>query len=141
MSTGHLRFQRRTFGGMTAVLVAAAATVWATSALAAASVVPDNQTPPSVSGSAREGQTLTASNGTWSNNPTSFRYQWQRCSGAGSDCNAIAAATNQTYTLRASDVDHKLRVVVSAVNGDGQSRATSSTTDVVPGGHAPTNTV
>src|SRR5262245_65604459 len=136
MSTGHLRFQRRTFGGMTAVLVAAAATVWATSALAAASVVPDNQTPPSVSGSAREGQTLTATNGTWANNPTSFRYQWQRCSQAGADCTGIQSATNQTYTTASADVDHTLRVVVTAVNADGQSSATSETHDKVWGGKA-----
>ena len=137
MRMGQKRLGVGARGGLVAALLATATAVWAAGALAA---VPNNQTPPSISGSAREGQTLTASNGTWANNPTSFRYQWQRCSPAGSDCAAIASATNQNYTLASADVDHSLRVVVTAVNGDGQSNATSQTTDVVSGGNAPTNT-
>jgi hypothetical protein len=140
MSMGQERSRRRARGGLTAVLLAAASAVWAASALAAVSAVPDNQMPPTISGSAREGQTLTTSNGTWANNPTSFRYQWQRCSQAGADCAAIASATSQSYTLASADVDHRLRVVVTAVNADGQSNATSQTTDVVSGGNAPTIT-
>jgi hypothetical protein len=140
MSIGQKRFRDWSRAGLAAALTATATAVWAAGGLAAASAVPDNQTPPSIGGSAREGQTLTASNGTWANSPTSFRYQWQRCTQAGADCAGIGSATNQTYTLGASDVDHKLRVVVTAVNGDGQSSATSATTDVVSGGNAPVST-
>jgi hypothetical protein len=119
------------------LIACAAAGVWAA---AAAAVVPSNTTAPTVSGAAREGQTLTAANGTWANNPTSFQYQWQRCSAAGADCAGIASATNMTYTLAGVDVDHRLRVVVTAVNADGQSSANSAATDVVSGGNAPVNT-
>jgi hypothetical protein len=111
------------------------AVAWATAA-----AVPQNTSPPTISGSAREGQTLTASNGTWSGNPTSFSYAWQRCSSTGTDCASIPDATNRTYTPGSADVDHRLRVVVTARNADGQSNASSAPTDVVSGGNAPVNT-
>jgi hypothetical protein len=105
----------------------------------ATAAVPDNTAQPTITGAstAREGQTLTATNGTWANSPTSFKYQWQRCSGAGTDCTGIVSATNQSYTPANADVDQRLRVVVTAVNSDGQSSATSATTDVVSGSDAP----
>src|SRR5262245_1124496 len=122
-------------------LAVALAGLTAATAMAVIAAVPENITAPTISGSGatREGQTLTAGNGTWRNSPTSFRYQWQRCSEAGSDCTGIASATNRTYTPGADDVDHRLRVVVTAVNAAGQSAATSSATDVVSGGNAPVN--
>ena len=45
-------------------------------AATAMAAVPDNTTLPTITGSstARDGQTLTATNGSWSNSPTSFRY-------------------------------------------------------------------
>ena len=108
-------------------------------AATATAAAPDNTALPTITGAstARDGQTLTATNGTWSNSPTSFKYQWQRCSAAGSDCNGIVSATGQSYTPAAADVDQRLRVVVTAVNADGQSSATSAATDVVSGGDAP----
>ena len=76
-------------------------------AATATAAVPDNTTLPTITGAstARDGQTLTATNGTWANSPTSFKYQWQRCSAAGSDCTGIASATSQSYTPAAADVD------------------------------------
>jgi hypothetical protein len=108
-------------------------------AATAMAAVPDNTTLPTITGAstARDGQTLTATNGTWTNSPTSFKYQWQRCSSSGSSCAGIASATNQTYTPGSADVDSRLRVVVTAANADGQSSATSAATDVVSGGDAP----
>jgi len=108
-------------------------------AATAMAAVPDNTALPMITGAstARDGQTLTATNGTWANSPTSFKYQWQRCSGTGTDCAGIPSATNQSFTPGSADVDHRLRVVVTAVNADGQSSATSAATDVVSGGDAP----
>jgi hypothetical protein len=110
------------------------ATVVTASAMA---VPPNNTSAPTINGTARDGQTLTATNGTWANSPTSFRYQWQRCSATGTDCAGIVSATNQSYTPVAADVDHRLRVVVTAINADGQSAANSGTTDVISGSDAP----
>jgi len=110
-------------------------------AAAASAAVPQNTTPPKISGTAREGSTLTASDGTWSNSPASFAYQWQRCASDGTGCGDITGATSKTYTLVAGDVSHTLRVVVTASNTDGKTSATSGASDVVGSKNGPTNTV
>ena len=109
----------------------------ATSAFAAA---PTNASQPTISGTLEQGKTLTASNGTWTNTPTSFSYQWQRCKADGSNCVDIATATKKTYALVAADVDHTVRVIVTAKNLDGQSSANSKPTDVISANTPPRNT-
>lgn len=118
----------------------AAAGILAAAAAARTTAVPHNTALPTISGTAREGQTLTASNGSWDNSPTSYKYAWQRCSVDNSGCTTIAGATDKSYTLVSADVDHRLRVIVTAVNADGQSSAISKTTEVVSSIGAPTNT-
>jgi len=49
----------------------------------AAADVPANTSPPAINGTLKEGQTLTLSNGVWTNSPTSWAYQWQRCDSVG----------------------------------------------------------
>lgn len=88
--------------------------------------VPLNTAPPTISGSDVLGQTLTAADGTWTNNPTGFSYQWQDCNAAGASCTNITGATAKTYKLVAGDVTHTIRVVVSATGG--VSPATSAAT-------------
>ena len=50
---------------------------------------PTNTTLPTITGTAQVGQTLTASTGAWDGSPTSFAFQWQRCSAAGTSCVSI----------------------------------------------------
>jgi hypothetical protein len=106
---------------------------------------PTNTAAPAVSGTAQEGQTLTASNGTWTGNPTSFGYQWQDCSSSGKNCSNISGATASSYQLASGDVGHTVRVVVSATNEGGTTAANSAATATVansePPPPAPTNTV
>jgi hypothetical protein len=100
---------------------------------------PVNTVAPTISGTAQQGQTLTASTGTWTNTPTSFSYVWESCSGAA--CTAISGATNSTYAVAAADVGKTIEVQVTAHNSGGASApATSAATGVVTTA-APVNTV
>jgi hypothetical protein len=92
---------------------------------------PVNTAPPSISGTPTVGQTLTASEGTWSNAPTSFAYQWLRCNGGGNNCASVANGTQKTYTLVGADAGRTMRVSVTATNADGSSTAQSAQTAVV----------
>jgi hypothetical protein len=88
--------------------------------------VPVNTVLPTIAGTAQVGQTLTATNGTWANSPTSFTYQWNR---AGT---AIGGATASTYVPVAADVGNTLTVAVIAKNSSGSSApATSAATSAV----------
>jgi hypothetical protein len=85
-----------------------------------------------LSGAAQAGQTLSATSGTWvGTQPISYAYQWRRCTGGGSPCISIAAATNSSYQLGSVDVGATLLVLVTASNSAGSSTATSGATDVV----------
>src|SRR4051794_36207817 len=117
------------------VLLGAALLTGVASARTAA--VPRSTAAPTVTGTAREGNTLTAHNGNWANSPTSFSYQWQRCGSDGTSCSDISGATSQSYTLASADVDHTARVVVTASNSDGQASASSSTTALISSRSAP----
>ena len=97
---------------------------------------PSNSTAPAISGQAVQGQTLTASNGSWSGSPTSYAYQWQDCS---SGCSNITGATGSTYTVQGSDVGDTIDVVVMATNAGGSGSATSTRTATVVSA-APSNT-
>src|SRR5438552_8444571 len=100
-------------------------------ARAAATAAPVNTAPPTISGTPAVGQTLTASEGSWSNNPTSFAYQWLRCNGGGNNCVSVANGTQKTYTLVGADAGHTIRVRVTATNADGSNAAQSDQTAVV----------
>jgi hypothetical protein len=110
-----------------------------TVASARSAAVPANTALPQISGTAKEGNTLTASNGTWDNSPTSFDYQWRRCASDGRACADITGATKQTYTVASADVGRSLRAVVTAGNADGKAFATSNATDVVDSKDGPVN--
>jgi hypothetical protein len=108
---------------------------------AATQAVPQNSSLPSISGSARDGSVLTAFRGGWKNSPTSYAYAWQRCGDQGANCQPITGATSQKYTVTTDDVDHRLRVQVTATNSSGSGDATSKATDIVQAvGQAPKNT-
>jgi hypothetical protein len=106
----------------------------------ASAAAPVNTAPPTISGTVKVGQTLTVSNGTWSNSPTSYTYQWQRCSSTTS-CTDIANAVGQTYVVRQADGGMRLRAQVNAINADGKGTANSDLTTVVPETGLPVNTV
>ena len=109
-------------------------------ASAATQTAPANTAPPTITGTASVGQTLTAENGTWTNSPTTYQYQWLRCGATGESCVGIPGATAKTYLVVAADRGHTLRVRVTAVNADGAVNARSAQTAVVgPNSGAPQN--
>ena len=89
--------------------------------LFAALAPPANSAPPTISGTAQEGMTLTASPGSWTESPTSYRYKWRRCDAQGAHCKAIKGTTSTAYTAQGTDVGHTLRVSVIARNAAGRS--------------------
>ena len=91
---------------------------------------PANTAVPTITGTRKVGQVLTAVDGTWTNNPT-FTYQWRRCDSNGNNCSAIAGAVNKTYTLVAEDGAHKMRVDVTGTNPGGTALASSAVTEAV----------
>jgi thermitase len=92
---------------------------------------PVNTALPTVSGTAQEGKTLAASNGSWSGSPTGYAYQWRRCDAAGANCADLAGATGATYATVTGDVGSTLRVAVTATNTYGSAGSASAATAVV----------
>ena len=93
---------------------------------------PTNSSPPTITGTAQQGKTLTEHHGEWMNFPTGYTYQWLRCSSTGASCASIKGATGEAYVPVAEDVGHELRVDETAFNPQGVSDpAESSATAVV----------
>jgi hypothetical protein len=86
---------------------------------------------PTITGSAQQGQTLTATAGTWTAPDATFAYQWQQCDAAGANCVDVAGATGQSYAVTPADVGKTLHVVVNATNRFGTAAAPSAPSAVV----------
>jgi len=130
----HRLFRARYVAALVAVSLLTTLAISAKTGLAStrkAAAAPKNTAPATVSGTVQVGSTLTANNGTWDNNPTSFTYQWRRCDQNGGSCSSISGANAQTYTLENVDSGNTLRVVVTAHNTDGTASSTSVPTAVV----------
>ena len=131
---------------LAAILIAALGTVHSgftstsrpgASSFAAADVFPPrNLTAPTITGTARAGETLAAQPGTWARGTDSLAIEWLRCDNAG--CTAVGAGA--TRTLVAADVGHRIRIRVTATNAGGSATATSAATDVVVAPPPPANT-
>lgn len=87
--------------------------------------LPVNSVPPAITGTATEGQTLTVSNGTWSNTPDTYAYIWRR------DGVVISGAAASTYELTADDVGAVITATVKATNSGVSDVATSAGTAAV----------
>ena len=109
------------------------------SAAAAADPAPPHvTTPPAVSGSVVEGQTLTAVGAQWTGSPEpTATYSWLRCGATGPPCAPIAGATGTTYALTAQDVGLRIAVRLTVTNQLGSDSARSSLTNPVAPAPAP----
>jgi hypothetical protein len=107
-------------------------TVTATALPAVPLAYAEEPQPPSISGSAVEGQNLTLTHGGWANDPSSYSDQWERCNSAGASCASIAGAAGSTYMPTSADVGSTIRVQEIASNSEGSSSPVlSSATAVV----------
>jgi hypothetical protein len=103
-------------GGSSSAAISAAS-----AAVIPAAAVPVNTALPVISGTAQVGQTLATTNGTWTNSPTSFTYQWNHAV-----IGAIPGATASTYVPVTGDIGNTLTVSVVATNSGGSSSAATS---------------
>ena len=112
-----------------------------TTVVSPAAAAPVNQSPPTLSGTAQQGQTLTVTAGVWSGSPVpTLAEQWQRCDSGGANCTDITGATGTSYLLAAADVGSTIRVNETATNSAGNATTPSTTTTVVsPAAAAPVN--
>jgi hypothetical protein len=90
---------------------------------------PVSDSAPSIKGHALIGARLLETHARWSNAPTAFGYQWQRCNARGGACRAIAGAKARAYALASADAGSTIRVLETARNASGagapaRSRAT-----------------
>ena len=128
---GSLRV-RALIGTMAAATLAVA--VFSAFGQAAAQVRPENTAPPTVSGEAVVGSTLSSTTGTWTGTePIVYDYRWRRCNASGANCVDLGGglANDQTYVVRSGDVGFTLRVRVTARNSDGNASAQSLPTQRV----------
>lgn len=86
---------------------------------------PVNAVAPVVSGTASSGSTLSTTNGTWNNNPSTFSYQWLK------DGNAISGATSNTYLVVSGDTGSNISCRVTATNSGGFASSTSNSISII----------
>jgi Tol biopolymer transport system component len=101
---------------------------------------PSNITPPTVTGTTREAEALTADEGTWAGGkPMAHDFQWRRCDQSGGACQDIPGAKEASYQLGAADVGATIRVAVKAINAGGTAEAVSASTILVETPLPPSN--
>lgn len=82
---------------------------------------PVNTVAPVASGTARVGQTLSCTDGTWTGDATiTYEYQWRR------NGSSIIGETANTYVLTVDDVGAAIDCVVTATNGAGEASQDSN---------------
>ena len=95
--------------------------------------VPANIKPPTVIGTAKQGQTLVEEHGTWEHSPTDFAYQWLRCSLSGSECSPIGGAAGRSYLETSTDIHHTIKVqeIASNLGGSSSPAISGATAEVI----------
>jgi hypothetical protein len=111
-------------GGTTTTTPGTGAPGGGTTAPPPAATAPVNTQLPSIAGVPQSSKTITANPGSWTGDPTSFEYQWQRCDASGGSC--IAVGSGVSYTCVPSDIDKTMRVSVKAINTAGSAVAVSA---------------
>jgi len=124
-----------TLAALAAAVAAFAGSSFAGGSAALATYGPKNVSPPSITGAAVAGNTLTAVLGKWTYQSTpTYTYQWLVCDASGAGCSAIKSETTTTFPIGQAQIGHTIRVIVTAHNADGATAATSNPSAVVKAG-------
>jgi hypothetical protein len=89
---------------------------------------PVNTLAPALSGTARQGNQLMTTDGSWTGSPTSFSFKWERCK---TRCTMARNAVKQTYNVSSRDVGYTLDAIVTARNSAGKASAYSNRSTTV----------
>lgn len=89
---------------------------------------PSNTVAPVASGTALVGATLSVTDGTWTNSPSSYTYQWKQAGVS------IGGATANTYVVLNADQGFDITCTVTAINGSGSGNATSNAISIPASG-------
>ena len=108
------------------------ATSAATSVVSTVDGIPASSSPPTISGSALVGSTLSGTTGSWVGDaPITYSYAWLRCDKDGNACSAISGATKSQYLVAKGLAGKTVRLRVIAKNARGKQDAFSTATDVI----------
>jgi YD repeat-containing protein len=98
-----------------------------TVAYSATVISPRTRMQPTIAGRAADGETLTASTGTWIGaHPIAFQPQWRRCNATGAACQDIAGENDWRYTATGADIGSTLVVTVRGRNARGVGTSSSA---------------
>jgi hypothetical protein len=125
---------RKLMASITAAVLGAAAAsfVLVPGVTAATRAAPTNTSPPTITGTAQEGNKLVGHRGTWTGSPTDYNDFWMRCDKDGGSCANIRGANSISgYVLKSVDVGNTIRLKVQARNADGRTTEVSTPTAVV----------
>jgi hypothetical protein len=89
---------------------------------------------PTISGTVKVGETLTANPGTWSPGAETYTYQWSRANTATGTYTAITGVTTATYTPQSADLGKFIKVTVTGTKPgytNITSRLSAATTGIV----------
>jgi hypothetical protein len=110
-----------------AMLTAAVSLAIFSRAALGASQQPTSTVAPSIAGTFKPGQVLTASAGQWSDEPGEFKYRWEVCDPTGAQCKIVREfGSDPSYLLEPRDALGYIRVQVVASNSFGSGSPAAS---------------
>ncbi|RDI74839.1 Polysaccharide lyase [Gaiella occulta] len=92
---------------------------------ARATAAPASKVRPAIVGLPKQGTVIRSSLGIWSKKPTRYAYQWQWSTDRGATWMNVKGAVRRTFDVSATFVGASVRVVVTASNAAGSTRAAS----------------
>jgi hypothetical protein len=108
--------QNRTRRWRTVTTVTVLIAVLATTAALAATITQR----PTISGSLKSGETLTANGGAWTPSSATAEFTWLRCDVNGANCQGITGACGRDYKVRTADESNRLRARLTVTESSGQ---------------------